>query len=361
MSTTLPSPALHSADELRRVGRRLFLACGAADEEAAAVAEELVEASLRGLDSHGVLRYAQYVDDSLCGRARPGTATRIVRETLTTATVDCGFALGPYTARRVSELTGEKAKTAGIAAVVSVNSHHIGRLGACVGRLASKGMLGLAFANSSKHGHWVVPFGAKEPRLATNPLAFAAPSENPDRPLLLDMSTSMIAEGKVRSLMQQGLPLPPGCLQDAQGQPTTDPRSFYGPPRGTILPFGGPDLGYKGFGLSLLVEVMGGLLAGMRSSADHAYINGLCVIAVSADAFCGAQQLRALVEDLSAYIRSAAPAPGSQRVVLPGELEWECREQRLRDGIPLAAETWRMIVEAGAKVGVDVDAAGTAA
>ena len=186
------------------------------------------------------------------------------------AVVDCGFNFGPVAAARMVDIVCEKADRSDIAFAVSRNCTHIGRLGGVVQKVAERGFFGIATCNSSKHGHWVVPWGGREGRLATNPMAFAAPTSGD--PVVLDMSTSMISEGKVRVLMNQGLPVPEGCIQDADGKPTTDPNHWYGPPKGTILPFGS-ELGYKGFGLSLLVEILSGMMAGEPAS-DAPYING---------------------------------------------------------------------------------------
>jgi uncharacterized oxidoreductase len=166
----------------------------------------------------------------------------------------------------------------------------------------------------------------------------------------------MIAEGKIRVLMYEGKPLPPGSIQDAEGNPTTDPKAFYGPPRGTIRPFGS-ELGYKGFGLGLLVEILSGILAGMASTVDHPYINGLCLIAIDPAAFCGVARFKELMDDLSAYIATTPPAPGHREVIMPGTLDFRMREKRLAEGIPLADETWRLIVETAARVGVTLDGA----
>ncbi len=172
-----------------------------------------------------------------------------------------------------------------MACVVSRNSHHVGRLGSYVQKLAAEGLIGLAFANSSKHGHFVAPWGGSQGRLATNPLAYAVPTSGD--PIVLDMSTSMIAEGKIRVLLAGEKPLPPGCVRDAAGNPATDPKDFYGPPRGTIQPLGG-ELGYKGFGLGLLVEILGAILAGQDSSLDLPYVNGLCLVGDQSGSFLSA-------------------------------------------------------------------------
>jgi uncharacterized oxidoreductase len=337
---------------LHRVGVELFCACGAPPEEAAIVADELVEASLMGLESHGVTRYIWYTEEILNGKIRPGAPVRIIRETPSTAIVDCGFNFGAVSARRMVAIVCEKAQQAGVACVISQNSHHVGRLGAYTQKVAERGLFCFATANSSKHGHWVVPWGGREGRLATNPLSYAAPTHG--RPVVMDMSTSMISEGKIRVLMYEGKPLPPNCIQDADGYPTTDPEKFYGPPHGTILPFGS-ELGYKGFGLGLLVEILSGIMAGMESTCDHPYINGLCLIAINPVAFCGAERLKDLMDDLSRYITTTPPAPGYSEVVMPGTLDFRMREKRLIEGIPLPEETWRRIVETAKRVGVIVE------
>ena len=341
-----------SADRLRMVGVEIFTACGAPAEEAAIVADELVEASLMGLDSHGVVRIFEYTMNVLADKIKPGAPIRIVKETAGTALVDCGFNFGPVGARRMVQIVQEKARVANVACVVSHNCHHVGRLGAYVQALAEQDLIGLATANSSKHGHWVVPFGGREGRLATNALAYAVPTEG--QPIVFDVATSMISEGKIRALMHEGKQVPPDCIQDAQGNPTTDPKAFYGPPRGAILPLGGP-LGYKGTGLSLLVEILGGILAGMDSADDHPYINGLCLLAVNPDAFCGLPTFKMLMGRLNDYTTNTLPAPGHTEVVMPGALDFRTRERRLIEGIPLPKETWLQIVEAAQGVGVTLE------
>ena len=129
-------------------------------DEAAIVADELVEASLMGLDSHGVMRFTQYLDAAAAGTVHPGALLTVLKETATTAIVDCGFNFGPVTATRLTELAAAKAKQSNVACVVSRNSQHVGRLGSYVQKLAAEGLIGLATANSSKHGHWVSPRAA---------------------------------------------------------------------------------------------------------------------------------------------------------------------------------------------------------
>ena len=339
------------ADDLRALGEELFVACGVPEEEAAIVANELVEASLMGLESHGVTRYIWYTEEVLNGHLKPGAPIRVIKETPTMAIVDCGYNFGPVGATRMVEIVCDKAWQSGIAFVVSQHCHHIGRLGAYVQKAAEQGLFCLATANSSKHGHFVVPWGGREGRLATNPLAYGVPTGG--RPIVMDMSTSMISEGKIRVLMHEGKPVPEGRILDGYGDPTTDPKAFYELPRGTILPFGGK-LGYKGFGLGLLVEILSSTMAGEAITDDYRYINGLALIALDPEPLCGAERFRHLVDALTTYITTTPPAPGHDEVIMPGELDFRMREQRLREGIPLPDETWRQIVETAKRVGVHV-------
>ncbi len=344
--------AVFTADCLRTIGIKIFTACGAPPEQAAIVADELVEASLMGLDSHGVIRYIGYVEEVLMGNIKPGAPISIVKETANSAIVDCGLNFGPVGARRMVQIVQEKARAADVACVVSQNSHHVGRLGAYVQALAEQNLIGFGVVNSFKGGHFVVPWGGRAGRLATNALSYAVPTEG--QPIVFDVATSMISEGKIRALMHEGKQVAPDCIQDAQGNPTTDPKAFYGPPQGTILPLGGP-LGYKGFGLSLLVEILGGILAGTDSTTDLPYVNGLCLIAINPEAFCGVANFKELMAKLNDYITSTPPAPGHTEVIMPGTLDFRTREQRLTNGIPVPEETWRRIVETAQRVGATIE------
>ena len=342
-----------TAGQWRDLGTRLFAAAGAPEQDAAIVASELVDASLMGLDSHGITRFIHYMDEIRIGRLKPGAPITIVRETPTTAIVDCGLNFGPVSAIRMVDIVCAKAEKYHLALAISRHCHHVSRLGAYVQKIAERGLFSFGTANSSKHGHFVVPWGGRDGRLATNPLAYAVPSAD-GHPVVLDMSTAMIAEGKIRVLLHQGKPMPPGCVLDGEGRPTTDPKAFYGPPRGTILPFGG-ELGYKGFGLSLLVELLSSTLEGEAVTDEFTYMNGLALLAINPDAFCGKARFAELVRELSQYVTSSRPAEGGREVVMPGEYDFRTKEKRLREGISVADETWRLIVEAGAGVGLKIE------
>lgn len=213
---------IHS-DGLRKFVKDIFVGCGSPAAEAATVADDLVESNLLGYDSHGVIRCETYVDFALTGRVKPGVPSRIVKETPVTAIVDCGLNFGQVSATAIVDLACKKAEKAGMAYVVSKNCCHVGRLGSYVQKVAERGMLGISTCNNRKVGHIVAPWGGREGRLGTNPLAFAAPTNR--WPVVLDMSTCMIPEGKVYLARKEGKAVPPGCIRDAAGNATTDRSS----------------------------------------------------------------------------------------------------------------------------------------
>ena len=341
-----------SAEYLRNIGTEIFTALGAPPDEAATVADELVEASLMGIESHGVTRYIWYADEVRAGRIKPGAPVEVVKETQTTALVDINFNFGQVGAQKMAQIVIAKARTSGMGCVVSRHCHHVARLGAYTQRIAENDLIGLGTTCSHKNGHWVVPWGGREGRLATNPISYAAPTGS--RPIVLDMSTSMIAEGSIRVLLHQGKDLPPGSVLDADGNPTRDPADFYGPPRGTILPFGGA-MGYKGFGLGLLTMVLGEAMAGEDITDEYHYLNGLALIAIDPAAFGDIEEFRKRMDAMAAYMKDTPPAPGSTEVILPGELDVRRRAERVKKGIPLADETWEQIRKTASGLGLGLD------
>jgi LDH2 family malate/lactate/ureidoglycolate dehydrogenase len=217
---------------------------------------------------------------------------------------------------------------------------------------ADEGMLALATCNSPISGHFVLPWGGREGRLATNPIAYAVPTGTD--PVVADFSTSVAPEGKIRFYRNEGKTVPDGWILGADGKPTNDPSAFYGPPRGGILPVGA-SVGHKGFALGLLVEILGSALAGISSIDPQRFGNGVCFIVMDPSAFCPLDTFRRLMDETVAYIKSSEPAPGFEEVLVPGELEFRTRRQRQQDGIPVDAATLEAMREHAARLGVDAD------
>lgn len=327
------------AETLHRLTTAAISTLGSPPEEASIIAASLVGANLAGHDSHGIIRLDQYATLVRQGEFSPGAPLTVVSETPAAVLLDGNWNFGQVVAHRAVEIGIRKAREAG-AAVVSVrNSHHLGRLGEYVLVPARQGMLCFAAVNNHGRGNLVAPFGGTDGRLSTNPLAFASPG--PDHPILVDMTTSIVAEGKVRLKKNAGERLPEGWILDRHGNPSTDPADLYTTPRGAILPFGGP-VGHKGYALGVMVDILAGALsgAGCSHSSTCRLGNAMFFLIVDIERFAGGEVFAQHVLTLRDHLLASPPAPGVERVMLPGEVEFRQEEQRRRDGIEIDEETW---------------------
>jgi uncharacterized oxidoreductase len=345
-------PILH-APELTAWCRRIFLAAGVPPEVAHRVAESLVESNLAGHDSHGVIRVEQYIEMLGDGRINPRAEPRVVRETDTTALIDGGWQFGQVAAREAMDAAIVKAWSHGVAVVQLFQSGHIGRLGEYAAQTLTRDMIGMVATNNHGGGQILAPFGGLARRLSPSPLAIAVPGGR-DFPIVLDMTTSVAAEGKLRVKRARGEKLPPGWIQDAQGRPSVEPGDFYGPPPGSLLPLGG-DAGYKGFALAFLIDILAGALGGAGTSRpDPPPLrgNGVFLQVINPAAFGAADRFPTEVASLVEYVRSCPLAPGFDRILIPGQPEHETRLQRLQNGIPIEDDTWSKLQGIAASLGL---------
>ncbi|MBM4415850.1 MAG: Ldh family oxidoreductase, partial [Chloroflexi bacterium] len=280
---TMPTIA---AEPLRAYVARIFLGAGVPADDAATVAAHLVEANLLGHDSHGVIRVERYLEHLRAGRIAVGVAPRVLTESATTAVVDGAWNFGQVVARDTMALAVAKARAAGVGVAVARRCGHVGRLGAYVEQGLAQGCIALAMVNNHGGGQVMAPPGGVARRLSPNPLAFAAPTGDADAPFVLDMTTSVVAEGKLRVARNRGEPVPGGWIVDGAGRAATDPNTYYASPPGAILPLGG-DAAHKGFGLALLVEALAGALSGAGTSRAGGTSggNGLFTLALDPAAF----------------------------------------------------------------------------
>ena len=344
---------LFRAESVSRLGIALFLAAGAGPSDALVTTESLITSSLMGHDSHGVLRIPEYLQFVADGAIVAGAPMSVEQTGPTTAVVDCGRGFGPVGAQKAIHEGIQIAREQRTACVITRRCNHVGRLGAWVQLAAEDGMIAVATCNSPIHGHDVLPWGGRDGRLGTNPIAYAVPTGA--LPIVADFSTSVAPEGKVRFYRNEGKAVPDGWILDALGKATNDPNAFYGPPRGGILPLGG-GAGHKGFALGMLVEILGSALAGIGSQDREAFGNGVCFIVLDPSAFCPLAQFRQLMDETVAYIKSSKPAPGFEEVMVPGELEFRTLRQRRKGGIPVDSATLEAMQKHGERLGVGVDA-----
>ena len=338
------------AERLSEIGRALFIAAGTPPAEAEIVMRHVVAANLAGHDSHGVIQIPTYIERIKVGHIVPGAPWKIVQESPTTTVVDGHWGFGYVVNERAMKLTIEKAKSANVAAATVFRQGHIGRVASYTLMAAREGMIGIATADSGRSPKAVAPFGGREARLGTNPIAVAIPSDL-DGPFCLDMATSAVAAGKINLAIARGKEIPTGWIVDKDGRETTDPTQLR--KGGALLPVGGTE-GYKGSGLAAVVEVLCGLLTGLgfgvEPSGRH---NDGCFMAVfNVAAFRPLAEFKKGVADFARYLKATPPAAGSPGVFYPGEVEHMRAQERAKSGIDVEDSTWNKLAALAAEYGL---------
>lgn len=344
------APALHySPCGIEQLAGTILVAAGAGEDEAQTVARCLVMSDLAGHASHGVLRVKQYVEQIRAGEINCRTAPLTVNEGPGFAVLEGGLGFGQVGAARATRLACEKAAAQGIAIVALRNSAHVGRLGDWAELAAELGCASFHFVNTLAMPR-VAPWGGREPRLSTNPLAWGMPVAGRE-PIVVDLTTSVVAEGKVRLARNAGMSIPPGWIVDRHGQSTTDPAVLYD--GGSLLPLGGLDAGHKGYALSMMVDLMAGALSGGGTSGADRNINcnNFTVIAIAPKQLALDGSIARETAQFGDWIRSASPVDASRPVMLPGEVERAARARHLSDGLPLDQAAIRNLQEAAAVAG----------
>lgn len=339
-----------SAERLTRVATEIFRAVGATPENTEYIVESLVGSSLAGHDSHGVIRIPFYVSEIKNGKLDPAAKPFVTHETPTTAIVDGANTFGQVSSRFAADLAARKAKESGVAVVNAVRCHHTGRLGEWVERVAADGMVGFAATGRPFGPYGAVPFGGAKGSLGTNPMAWAVPRADGQPPILLDFATTVIAGGKTKVAQAKGEELPPGAAVDKDGNPTTDMAKYRD--GGALLTFAG----HKGYGLSVMVELLAVGLGGGHKVPPGPRVSTLFIMAINPAAYGSQQEFIDYTESVAARLTSVPPAPGFDRVMLPGEPEALTRAARLREGVPVPERTWEDINRTVSELGLTVSA-----
>ena len=344
---------LHGED-LRALGTAMLNAVGVADEEAELVSDHLVESGLLGHDTHSVLRLPQYVNMVRDGIVNPSGQLRTLDNSDFGARLSGSWNFGPVTATRAMERALNKVDGSGAMAVVTVRDcNHIARLGRFVTQAARRNCIALMVANGHGGDLAVAPFGGIARRLPTNPLCIGIPT-GLDWPIVLDMTTSMTSGGDLRLLRNLGELAPVGSIIDADGMPTTDVERYYGPPPGAAMPLGMPTGGHKGFGLSVLVDILAGALSGAECSKEHTQRSGnaLFIAVLRIEAFRSLEPFFAEVQDLIRRIKDCPPVQGVCEILLPGENAHRHYVERVERGLDVDEVAWQQIVELAGLLGV---------
>lgn len=339
-------------DALTSLGTRIFVALGAPDDVARVVAGSLVDANLTGHDSHGVLRIPQYAQRIRDGLVRPAARPRIVagagRGAVGIVSGEWGF--GQLAGRAAIDEAVRRAREFGIGAAGAVRCNHLGRMGEYMERAVDQGCVGLVWVGGLGR-RAAVPYGASRPTLGTNPIALGFPVEG-DHPVVVDFATTAVAAGKIMVARAKHLPLPPGCIVDKDGRPTTNVEDYYA--GGALL----PAAAHKGSGLSVAAELLGQALTGADAAEDapgkepvHNQ-SGAFFAAIDPGTMRPAGEAQAQARRIVDRIRGIPPASGIDRVRTPGQPEAESRRERSAAGIEVPDDTWRAIAECARSVGL---------
>jgi ureidoglycolate dehydrogenase (NAD+) len=340
-----------SAEALQALCEALFTASDVSAEHARSWAEVLVWANLRGVESHGVLRIPRYLELIQLGQLHARPNMRWLQRAGAIALLDADRAPGPVAMQAAMDEAIARAREVHVGWVVTKDITHAGAVGHFALRAAKQGMAGLVMTASIPLMAWP---GSKGAVLSTNPIAIAMPAEG-RAPLLLDMASSQVSNGKIMAARDAAAPIPTGWGVDKEGADTTDAGKV-----ATLLPLGGP----KGAGLSLMIEclaslaamnpVIGPALRGELAKGDTR-MNGVA-IALDLAAFGDGATIRREVSALAGTIKAQPRAPGAEELLMPGERGDAVKAKRLRDGIPIAKGTWDRLAEVAAARGVAMPA-----
>jgi LDH2 family malate/lactate/ureidoglycolate dehydrogenase len=353
----MPDAARHAAArvsvaDLRAFCVQVLLKVGVSEPDARTTAEVLVMTDTWGVFTHGVKSLPGYVRRLRAGGIRPQGRPKVVAEGPSWGMVDGDSALGMVTSTLAMRLAMQKASAAGIGYVGVRNSCHFGAAGYYAALATEQGMIGLAMANDTPS---VTAPGARGRVTGSNPLAYAIPTGT-GKPVLLDMATSTVAGGKVAAAHALGQAIPLGWVIDTAGLPTTDPATFLA--GGALTPMAG----HKGYGLALLIEALAGVLTG--TAVAHEIVSwtvgdpvlptghGAAFLAIDVQAMMPADTFGKRVDALVRQIHEAPRAAGSERIYLPGEMEWQRREKALEEGIMLPEDVMHKVAALSREVGI---------
>ena len=336
------------ATQLRAFTQNVFVAAGTPQHIAEDVAEILIKANLAGHDSHGVLRIPSYLEGIESGGIIPAAEPKVLRETENTLHVDGQRGFGHYTARWAIRRTLEKAKQTQNSFATLTRTGHIGRVGEYAEEAAAAGCIGIVTVGGGARGSGrILPFGGTEGALGTNPIAIGVPTGD-DNPFLLDFATSMIANGKTYVADSEHRALPPGCVVDKHGNPTTKVAAYKD--GGHLLAFGK----HKGYALSLFVALLGGL--GGVFNANAGQIGGLTMQVIDVNAFTPQAAYQRGVRAFLDVVKATPPVPGFNEVLVPGDFEHRNRAQRLANGIEVPETIYTQLQACAAKFNISLDA-----
>lgn len=335
METRSDKYTVISVESLRELGLAILAKVGISREESEITIDSLIDADLRGVHSHGINRLLWYVDRLIQGGTNPRPNVRVIKDTAGIAVIDGDNGLGQVVSKRAVEIALAKAQRVGVGIVGVRNSHHHGACAYWAKMALSHDMVGIVITNG---GPIMAPWGGLTPSLSNDPVSIAIPAGQ-ERPIVLDMATSIVAGGKLDVAISKGEKIPLGWALNKNGEPTEDPREAR---KGLMLPIAN----YKGYILTVVFEVLVAVLTGANFAkhvtrpSESAIPMGIGHFfqAINISDFMPVDEFEARVDDLIHQMKSSRLAPGYDRIYLPGELEEEKRVQYLKNGIPMVTK-----------------------
>ena len=351
------------SENMRRVDHRklisfvssAFAKLGVPKGDAEIAAQGLVAADLRGVDTHGVIRFnptSWYVKWLRDGEMNPAPNIHVVSESASSALLDGDRGIGMVIGRRAMELAIRKAGESGVGIVAVRNSRHFGMSANYAMQALAHDMIGIAMTNASRQ---VVPTFGRDARFGTNPICLAAPALE-ERSFVLDMATTTAAAGKLELAARQGKSIPPGWALNGKAETTNDPRIAQQARK--LLPLGGSREGgsHKGYGLAMVVEILCGVLSGTVTALNaNQDPRGHFFGAIRVDAFRPAEEFKRDMDRLIRELKSTPPLDGQERVYVAGEIEFETAEERAANGIPLLSSIREGLKDVGEQLDVPYD------
>lgn len=333
-----------SVDNLRSFVKNALLKAGARSDVATYVAEGLIETSIRGIDSHGVRLLPHYLEAVKGGRINPRPNYKFRKTSLSTGTLDADHTFGHAAGMEAVKKAIELANGAGTGHIAVYNSSHFGAAAYYALEIAKNDMIGMSFTNTDA---LIKTYGGKRPFLGNNPICFAAPCKD-EEPFCLDMATSVFTFNKVKQLREEGLQAPAGVGADSKGIETTNPYEIV-----TLLPIGG----YKGYGLSMAVEILCSLLTGMpygphipkmfEAPMNERRFLGHFITAMRIDCFQDKEVFKERLSEMMKEIRSGPPLDKDVPVMVAGDPEKKIAQNRMRNGIPVNKKVFDIFMAIG--------------
>ena len=337
-------------NELLSFSEQLLSTGGMPQADSKLVAELLVKAELRGYPGHGVTRIPQYLSFIENGTINIREKPKVLRDGKTTAVIDGNHYIGQVVARMGMGLAIAKAKEHGVGVVSLRRASHTGRLADYMEMATEAGLIGMG-AVSVGSGTTTL-YGGMERIVGTNPMAFGIPARN-GRHIILDFATASMSMGEIQKQVARKETIPDGVMLDGRGNPTNDFKAFRGPPRGVFLPFGG----YKGSGVALITEILGGLLSGNGLAKNwwekggHG-INGVFLQAIAVEEFQPLDEFLDRIDELVSFVKSRKTAPGVKEILLPGEQGRKNEARQIKEGVEVDEGAWTELKKLATTLGV---------